>query len=733
MFENLKKKFNEGKQGYEYTQMFLTRMEMGDDYVEDSPLPERSEPDHKEELDDYADMLLTRLGMEEDYVENVEELDNASEDRQINKKKKDAKGFFSFLRRWRRLEGDMEEKENEEKVTRMSDVFKEGFKGAIAGLSIGQVVDSILPREELDAMTDLREDYIRMYGDEDIYKEVKSNMYDQIRKLNKALGVSAFGGEDISEGLRQALIANVPEDMANAFALSAAKLKKVGVDLGDSTAKAFSMGFKKNSVEVMDSLANVLASAKINEEVKTSITESIAEVGKDLSAMGLTPEQQKKSASNLAATLAQLESSNIMTVDQATQVRELILKATRGDTEAYRNLGTMGVSVGSVVKSAKTGDWGSAYEQVLRGIANSPLHAEVLKAMDLNIDEDQIVRLKSAKTEINVLTERTNELVEKSKVKIDGLSQAELRAKEISKASWSERFKNWAGTTKLIESASDVLERLNIDASTATSILGGLAGAGKGLFDTFLLVKISGLKVPGMIMKLIPSLSGLGATLAGVGAAALPILGIVAAIGAVIAAGYLMYKHWDKITAWFGKATEWLKKKVDSFKNTVVDFAKKIPGVKTLMSWFGSDDDKKKAEKVVESVEEDTKVEDLKPDGEVKADTGTKSELTTDMDVASATPDLPVDIEPPKSDDGKVEIKSPALESAEKQKVEVIEPVVTTKSKDNVSNDINNALANAGLKTGNEKTNALLDLLVRIAANIDKKTPTNLDTGLVLK
>lgn len=669
--------------------------------------------------EEYAEMLERRLQMEEDFIEDVADLRNEDmqdqeiEDEQQNDRKKSRiTDLFNFLKRIRRLDNDQEERENEEKAKKWQDIAKEGLKGAFAGFSVGSIVDKVLPEEQLDAISELREDYIRMYGDEEVYKKAKASMYKQIRELNKELGVAAFGGEDITEGLRQALLANVPADMADAFAISAAKLRKIGVDMGDSTAKSFSMGFKENADEIMDTLANVLSVSKINEEVKTAITEAVADAGVDIMSLTKTKEGREKSAANLAATLAQLESMNIVSVDQATEIKDLLLKVARGDSDALTTLGKLGVSSGLISKSVKSGDWGTAYQATLSGIARQQPHSEVIKAMGLDFDERQIAQMKNAQSDILTLADKSNAKVKESQVLVDGLSQAEIRARDISKTSWSERFKNWTGTTRLIETASDILEKFNIDAQTATSVIGGIAGVGKGLFDTFLMMKIAGFDVGGMLTKLMPIATSAGASLAGIGAAALPILGIVAAVAAVITAGVLLYKNWDKVSKWFGDMADWMKSKIAGMKDAVVGFVKELPGIGKVIDWFSDD------EKNVELKEETGFAESIL-NGEVPESLKTSpSNINPDFkEPPSILPDLPEGT-----------ISSPVMPSINNPELIKLDNKNEKEKDKKVENQV---VKPSDIKAGMNNTNQLLELMIRILSSIDRKTgnqnPKNLE------
>lgn len=74
----------------------------------------------------------------------------------------------------------------------------------------------------------------------------------------------------------------------------------------------------------------------------------------------------------------------------------------------------------------------------------------------------------------------------------------------------------------------------------------------------------------GQLMMWLPAISG------ALGAISLPMLGIAAAIAAVIAVGVLLYKNWDKIKAYGEKLVKSLISKFNSLKSSVVNAFKSI-------------------------------------------------------------------------------------------------------------------------------------------------------------
>ena len=64
-----------------------------------------------------------------------------------------------------------------------SSIIKDAMIGAVAGFSAGQVMNWVAPREELDKMTEIREEYIRMYGTDEDYKKIKDTLYRNIRSI----------------------------------------------------------------------------------------------------------------------------------------------------------------------------------------------------------------------------------------------------------------------------------------------------------------------------------------------------------------------------------------------------------------------------------------------------------------------------------------------------------------------------------------------------------------------
>ena len=291
-----------------------------------------------------------------------------------------------------------------------------------------------------------------------------------------------------------------------------------------------------------------------------------------------TPEQLQKSASNYAAALGKINESFILNTDQAKALQDIMVKATTGDVEAMTQLATLGANVSDVTSNIKSGNWGSAFQSVLTGIANLPKNAEALKAMEIGFDDKDIRQIQNRKTEITQLATATNDAYQKSITQVDGLTQAEIRAKEIASSSMADRIHNWLSLNPIVEKASEVLEKMNINASTASTIIGGTAGAAKGLFDTFLLMKMAKVPIPKTLLTLGPTLAKIGGAvtklarpfimvgswIAKAGAALVgfvssapigTILAIVAAVAAVATSAILLYKNWDKVSAWFGKVS----------------------------------------------------------------------------------------------------------------------------------------------------------------------------------
>lgn len=501
---------------------------------------------------------------------------------------------MDFRRRQNEIIHDEEVEDVEELGKTWKDVLTESTKGALAGLSVGQIADTIMPREQLDAMSEVREAYIRTYGSQNDYKEIKKNLYTHLREVNKMLGVSAFSGSDIADGMKQAIIAGVAPALAESFAMSAALLKKVGVDLGDQTASAMAAGFGDTATDVMSSLANVMAGTKLFDEVKAGIVEATADIGVYIQQWSKTPEQLERSAGNYAAALGKINEAFILDTDQVKALQDVMIKATTGDTEAMVQLATLGGNVSKITSNIKKGDWGSAFQDVLSGISRLPKNSEALKAMNIGFDDKDIRQIQNRGSEISKLGQLTREAYQESTIQVDGLTKAEIRAKEIAESSMADRIHNWLTLNPIVEKASEILEKMNINASTASTIIGGTAGAAKGLFDTFLLMKMAKVPIPKSLVTLGPKLAKIGgvvtklakpfmkigplivkagAALVGfVGAAPIgTILAIVGAVTAVATVATVLYKNWDKVSAWFGKKWDWMKQKVMSFKTTVAD------------------------------------------------------------------------------------------------------------------------------------------------------------------
>ena len=531
--------------------------------------------------------------------EKLKNLDVANEvetglvEEQEDKKKGSLRRLFEYMTRWRRILNKQDMDEFDKETKKKGEILKDMLKGALAGFTLGKLADMLMPRDQLDELTKTREDFIRAYGDTKVYKGLKSSLFKQMRELNEKIGVSAFNSQDVIRGIRLAIEANIPESIAEAFAVAAVKAEKVGIRVGEGLARKIAQGFKESSDQILDTLSNVMTQFSLNDDIKTSITSAITEYDSFIVKFSKDTEQQKRSAGNLAATLAYLEDNNVMTVDQAQKYLDLIKSAGYGDTSAMETLAKLGA--GGAADMAKGGNWQGAMQSVLTGLSNKPTNSTALDAMGLNFSPDEIVNIQNGMKDIrNMVTEVNSKYAEAMEI-IDGMTQAEKRAAEVAESSWASRITNWLTLTPLLETASDWLEKMNINASTAATGIGILGGVMKGVWSMIMLNRMN--KAVAIISGTTPKVklltrvarvaskgfkflawaikdffTGFGKALLSLGKSVLflgkalwglatnpVVLAISLIIVAIAAAIYLVYKNWDKIVAFFKKTVGYVK------------------------------------------------------------------------------------------------------------------------------------------------------------------------------
>lgn len=529
-------------------------------------------------------------------------------------------GFMRWKSRMNELARQEEMDEYDDDTKEKMEILQDALKGAVAGFSLGKVMDWVAPQEELDKMGEVRKAYIRMYGNEADYKKVKDALYKNMREMNDKLGVAAFNSDDISEGMMQGIKAGVGPELVKEFSKSAALLRKVGVEFGDETAQNFAMGFKDNASKVMKELADAMAVTRLGDDAKTKIIDATAEMGTFIARFQKTSEGQETSAKLYGLTIGKIIESNILKQDQLQSIQEMMTKAADGDADAMANMAKLGVS--GAIDQIKKGNWGDAFQQVLSGISKQSTNAEVLKGMEIDIDPEQIILLKQNQKEISQLSQKVNESYAQTIEANGELSASEKTAAELAKSSITERIKNYLSLTPIVQGVSDWLEKMNIDATTAGTVIGGIGGAAKGTLDTMMLLKMNGvtasdaltkLKTASAAMKtgLMSNLGKVGGFIANMGSQVatfgtamwttmlsagtavkgfaisayasvapliLPILGVVAAVTAVGAAAYMLWKHWDTVKQWFSTSMDWISTKITSIKDTFSNMFSGLPG-----------------------------------------------------------------------------------------------------------------------------------------------------------
>lgn len=516
--------------------------------------------------------------------EKLKNLDVANEvetglvEEQEDKKKGSLRRLFEYMTRWRRILNRQDMDEFDKQTKKKGEILKDMLKGALAGFTLGKLADMLMPRDQLDELTKTREDFIRAYGDTKVYKGLKSSLFKQMRELNEKIGVSAFNSQDVIRGIRLAIEANIPESIANAFAVAAIKAEKVGIRVGEGLARKIAQGFKESSDQILDTLSNVMTQFSLNDDIKTSITSAITEYDSFIVKFSKNTEQQKRSAGNLAATLAYLEDNNVMTVDQAQKYLDLIKSAGYGDTSAMETLAKLGAS--GAADMAKGGNWQGAMQSVLTGLSNKPTNSTALDAMGLNFTPDEIVNIQNGMEDVrNMVIEVNNKYSEAMEI-IDGMTQAEKRAAEVAESSWASRITNWLTLTPLLETASDWLEKMNINASTAATGIGILGGLMKGVWSIVMLKRISTMN--SLLSGTTPTVGSITKSLAVAKKAVVAFLtdpskmimvSWIALVGVTIAAIYL---NWDKIVAFFKRSAKYVAEVFKGMAEVISGIFKKI-------------------------------------------------------------------------------------------------------------------------------------------------------------
>lgn len=459
--------------------------------------------------------------------------------------------------RWRRIANDTEDKENKERATSYGDVLKKSIQGAIGGFSVGKAFDLLAPREVLDNWSELREEYTKMFG-ESAYKDMKAGAYKSVKELNKEMGVAVFGAQDMQDALDVALKAKVdPKDMVEFTKNYMLTSKTVGGTLGASFANDMVEGFTKGSSQAMGQISNVLSNTTLSSNIRGEIADAVASNGAYISELHKDAASQANAATNLAATLSTVSEKQLMSVEQSQTVIDTVQKASRGDLDSIELLQKMGLSPSMMTKALKEGNYDKIMQNFLSQTANlGGRSSEFLKMLGLNINEDQIQAIRNRGDEIKSISTEVDTSLTKSAQVIDGHSQAELEAMEVGKQSIATRFANASSLSKVGELTSSILEKLNMDASTATAIAGGALGALGGLKD----ILITG-KLLGGLSGLSGIVGSVGTGLATMGAALAPVLGVVAAVAALAGAAYLLYKNWDKVKKTASKVANWFKGK----------------------------------------------------------------------------------------------------------------------------------------------------------------------------
>jgi hypothetical protein len=251
--------------------------------------------------------------------------------------------------------------------------------------------------------------------------------------------------------------------------------------------------------------------------------------------------------------------------------------------------------------------------------------------------QKMVESIRKHRGEVAGFADKTVQVADSSKKLIDGMTVAEQRAGEVQKGMILESIKNWVGQNVVFEKTSGWLNELGINYKTLGGVVGGVAGAGKGILDTMLLGKAAGVNYAGFLTKLgsvgtkvggffgsigryalgcIPAIVSFTASAwsmaAGVIAATWPVIAVIALLGvtffAIRSIIKTVQKDWE-LYAWFfsdlwdtmsgkvsnvingykedfGLVVDWFKGSWDSIKSHFFGVLDTIMGTKDrIISW----------------------------------------------------------------------------------------------------------------------------------------------------
>jgi hypothetical protein len=433
------------------------------------------------------------------------------------------KGFYRWLTRQELIYDMQDMTEEERKIEDKKKMIKEALISATAGVSIGAVADKVLPEDAMQRVHDVRQEYVKMYGDAKKFDALYADSLQKNRELNKKYPglVSPFNLDDATEALELIAKSNVPEKMQKKFYEQAVIMKKVGIDFGEETGKTFLNSFGDSSTEVMERIGNVLSSQVIDDGYKDRILNDLSEFGVTLvGTTDKTSEAIKKSTENYLATRAalvdQTSGGQLLSDEDISSIQTLLAENANGNSNAAAMLSAYGLDPQSMANTIKNGDWSVAFESVMKGMSSFSEYSnndEALEAMFGSAENARRIMqsVGAHYKEVEGFSQKSQDIIVKSREIVDGMTVAETRAGEIQKGLAVDSMKNWFSLNKIFEHTSLLMNQLGVDYKTVGGIVGGALGAGKGIIDTILLGKMAGLSYGAVLARV----SGLGRAVGG--------------------------------------------------------------------------------------------------------------------------------------------------------------------------------------------------------------------------
>lgn len=559
----------------------------------------------KEEINEFAvqygatviENANTSAESQKKVVTDIHKTGMKNENTLHEQKTQNAKDQHEQKDRFAQIEKQKEDKNLKDFAKKSKDILKDFSKdiagGLLGGYGIGAILDNLIPRKELDDLAEVRREFMVKWGKEggELYAKAKADMFQFARQTAKDLGVSIYSDEEITDGLRKAINSNISKPMIEEFSKVSMQLHEIGVEIAEDTAKNMVVVFGDSVPAILNAIGNVIASSNLTDQMRDKVAEATTAISDDVAHFQKDEKARANSMANYTAALSSIEENNLLNLDQSKKLTEILTNAGRGDVEAKGMLAKLGLDPEMISEQVRQGDWGVVFEQVLTGMStvggDGKDKSLVMKAMGLD-DADLIAKaLEDKKSKVVDFHKTVDTMMIKSKEVVGDYNQMELHSKEIMELNWMERFKNWATTTQLVEEASDLLEKLNIDAGTAATVLGGFGGLVKNAFQMFV--------GPALTAGLVGASTGtaaLGTSLLAAGASAgLFALEVVLIAGAIYLAGRAIYKlgkliydNWDFIKEMAMEKVEAIKESISTIWTGMKDgFLTAFDGVKGII------------------------------------------------------------------------------------------------------------------------------------------------------